>query len=100
MKIILRGLGVATPALYATQEEAYEFFTTHCTLTQEEQELYCRILLDGKIKGRYLGMEAKTDALETDPDRLLARFLKFGRGLQPSPPHAARWRRLAWKPLR
>ena len=24
-------------------------------------------------------MEAKTDALETDPDRRLARFLKFGR---------------------
>jgi alkylresorcinol/alkylpyrone synthase len=79
VKIILRGLGVATPPLYATQEEAYAFFTTHCTLTQEEQELYRRILLDGKIKGRYLGMDAKTDALETDPDRLLARFLKFGR---------------------
>src|ERR1035441_5169534 len=39
-----------------------------------------RMLADGgKIKGRYLGMEAKTDALETDPDRRLARFLKFGR---------------------
>ena len=29
MKIILRGLGVATPPLYATQEEAYKFFITH-----------------------------------------------------------------------
>jgi len=79
VKIILRGLGVATPSLYATQEEAYAFFTAHCTLKQEEQELYRRILLDGKIKGRYLGMDAKADALETDPDLLLARFLKFGR---------------------
>jgi predicted naringenin-chalcone synthase len=79
VRIILRGLGTATPLFYATQQEAYEFFTTHCTLTQEEQELYRRILLDGKIKGRYLGMDAKTDALETDPDRRLARFLKFGR---------------------
>ena len=70
MKIILRGLGVATPSLYATQEEAYAFFTAHCTLKQEEQELYRRILLDGKIKGRYLGMEAKADALETDPHLL------------------------------
>ena len=93
-------MGTATPPLYATQEEAYEFFNTHFTLKPAEQDLYRRILLDGKIKGRYLGMDAKTDALETDPDRLLARFLKFGRGLQPSPPHAARWRRLAWKPLR
>ena len=79
MKTILRGLGTATPPLYATQEEAYEFFTRHFTLKPAEQELYRRILLDGKIKGRYLGMDATTDALETDPDRLLARFLKFGR---------------------
>jgi alkylresorcinol/alkylpyrone synthase len=79
VKTILRGLGTATPPLYATQEEAYEFFTKHFTLKPAEQDLYRRILLDGKIKGRYLGMDAKTDALETDPDRLLARFLKFGR---------------------
>ena len=79
MKIILRGLGTATPPLYVTQEEAYEFFTTHFILKPAEQDLYRRILLDGKIKGRYLGMDAKTDALETDSDRRLARFLKFGR---------------------
>ena len=79
MKTILRGLGTATPPLYATQQEAYEFFTRHFTLKPDEQNLYRRILLDGKIKGRYLGMDAVTDALETDPDRRLARFLKFGR---------------------
>ena len=86
MKTILRGLGTATPPFYATQEEAYKFFNTHFNLKPAEQDLYRRILLDGKIKGRYLGMDAKTDALETDPDRLLARFLKFGRsaaGLSP-----------------
>ena len=47
MKTIIRGLGTATPPLYATQEEAYEFFTTHCTLKPAEQDLYRRILLDG-----------------------------------------------------
>jgi alkylresorcinol/alkylpyrone synthase len=79
LKTIIRGLGTATPPLYATQAEAYEFFTTQFALQPTERDLYRRILLDGKIKGRYLGMDAKTDALETDPDRLLARFLKFGR---------------------
>lgn len=78
MKTILRGLGTATPPLYATQEEAYEFFTTHYPLAPAEQELYRRVLLNGNIQGRYLGMETKEDALETDPDRRLARFLKFG----------------------
>jgi len=77
--ITLRGLGTATPPLYVTQEEAYEFFTTHFTLKPAEQDLYRRILLDGQIKGRYLGMDSTMDALETDPDRRLARFLKFGR---------------------
>ncbi|OGV32399.1 MAG: 3-oxoacyl-ACP synthase [Lentisphaerae bacterium GWF2_45_14] len=79
MKTVLRGLGTATPPLYVTQEDAYEFLTTHFSLKSAEQDLYRRILLDGKIKGRYLGMDAKTDALETDPDLMLARFLKFGR---------------------
>lgn len=79
MTAIIRGLGTANPPLYATQEEIFEFFTTHGTLTAPEEELYRRILLDGKIKGRYLGMDATTDALETDPDRLLERFLRFGR---------------------
>ncbi|MGD9245279.1 MAG: 3-oxoacyl-ACP synthase, partial [Desulfobacterales bacterium] len=79
MKIILKGLGTATPPLYITQNEAYEYLSTNFVLKPAEQGLYRRILLDGKIKGRYLGMDAKRDALETDPDRHLARFLKFGR---------------------
>ncbi len=79
MKIILRGLGIATPPLYVTQEEAYEYLSTNFILKPAEQGLYRRILLDGKIKGRYLGMDAKRDVLETDPDLHLARFLKFGR---------------------
>ena len=79
MKTILRGLGTATPPLYTTQEEAYAFFTEQFDLKQDEQDLYRRILLDGKIKGRYLGMDAKTDVLDTDPDRRLSRFLKFSR---------------------
>jgi len=78
VKIILRGLGVATPSLYATQEEAYAFFTAHCTLKQEEQELYRRILLDGKIKGRYLGMDAGVFRLTCPYWLLSARALKLG----------------------
>jgi len=79
VKIILKGLGTATPPLYVTQEEAYEYLSTNFILKRAEQGLYRRILLDGKIKGRYLGMDTKGDVLETDPDRHLERFLKFGR---------------------
>ena len=79
MKIVLKGLGTATPPLYQTQEDIYEFFSTRFNLTPAELALYRRILLDGKIKGRYVGMDAITDALEADPERRLARFLRFGR---------------------
>ncbi len=79
MKTILRGLGTATPPLYVTQEEAFECLATQFTLRPAELALYRRILLDGKIRGRYLGMETTADALDMDTDRLLARFLKFGR---------------------
>jgi len=79
MNIVLKGLGTANPPLYATQEEAYEFFSTQFSLTPDEKDLYRRILLDGTIKGRYLGMDSTADALVSEPDLLLARFLKFGR---------------------
>ncbi len=79
MKTILRGLGIATPPFYVTQEEVYEFFSTQLDLKPTEQALYRRILLDGKVKGRFLGMDSTAEALETNPDLLIARFLKFGR---------------------
>jgi alkylresorcinol/alkylpyrone synthase len=65
--------------LYATQAEIYAFFSSHFELKPDELTLYRRILLDGKIRGRHLGMECLSEALETDHDRLLARFEKFAR---------------------
>ena len=59
LKTILRGLGTATPPLYVTQEEAYKFFNTYFNLKPAEQDLYRRILLDGKIKGRYRSEERR-----------------------------------------
>lgn len=81
MPIVLCGLGTATPLLYATQEEACEIFTGHMNLKTDQKDLYRRILLNGKIKGRYLGLERAADILDNDPDRLLGRFLKYGRAV-------------------
>ena len=78
-EIVMRGLGTAVPPLYATQEEAFEFFDAHFTLSEGERTLYKRILMDGQIKGRHLGMDATVDVLETNPDLLLARFEKNAR---------------------
>jgi alkylresorcinol/alkylpyrone synthase len=79
MTLVLRGLATANPPFYVTQDEAYEFMSTRFVLTAEQRALYRRILLEGRIKGRYFGMDAKEDSLETSPDRLLARYLRFAR---------------------
>ena len=79
MKRIIQALGVANPPLYATQRQAFEVYTSLFTLAPEEAALYQRLLLDGTIQGRYVGMDRVEDACETDPDRLNERFLKYAR---------------------
>jgi alkylresorcinol/alkylpyrone synthase len=64
--------------MYVTQRQVFDFCDSHFDLEPEERELYRRILLDGHIHGRYVSLDAHEEALETDPDRLNARFLKFG----------------------
>jgi predicted naringenin-chalcone synthase len=64
--------------MYVRQEEAFEFYDSHFMLTSDERELYRRILCDGSIEGRYIGMNSRKEALETNPDKMIDRFLKFG----------------------
>lgn len=79
MNPIIRALGTANPPLYTTQREAFDFFRTHFNLDPEEEKLYRQLLLEGPIRGRYVGIDREEDACETDPDRLNARFLKYAR---------------------
>ena len=79
MRILIQALATATPPLYVTQREAFAFFDAQLAMAPEERELFRRILLDGPVRGRYIGMDHPEEALETDPDRLVARFGKFGR---------------------
>lgn len=79
MRPALRALATANPPMYVTQEEAFEFYDAHFDLAPEERELYRKVLVDGVIHGRHIGMDRKIEACETDQDALIARFLKFGR---------------------
>ena len=79
VKPIIRALGTANPPFYATQQQAFEVYTSHFDLGAEEKDLYRRLLLDGSIQGRYIGIDKVGDVCETDPDRLNERFLKYAR---------------------
>jgi predicted naringenin-chalcone synthase len=79
MNCTLQALATANPPFYTTQQEAYEFYASHFSLDPETDKLYRRLLLNGSIRGRYIGIDQQKDACETDPDRLHDRFLKFAR---------------------
>lgn len=78
MNISITGLGTATPPLHMTQEEMYEFFVANFELSSAEKDLYRRILVNGRIKGRFVGLDSRDAIVDTDHDHLLARFLKYG----------------------
>ncbi|MCA1808715.1 MAG: 3-oxoacyl-ACP synthase [Lentisphaerae bacterium] len=75
----LQALATANPPFYTTQQEAYEFYASNFKLDPETDQLYQRLLLEGPIRGRFIGIDKQSDACETDPDRLNARFLKYAR---------------------
>ena len=79
MSAHLRALATALPPLRVTPEEAYAFFSSRFALAPSEDALYRRLLLDGPVRGRHLGMDSVEEATETDPDRLHARFLLHAR---------------------
>ncbi|MEI6147965.1 MAG: 3-oxoacyl-[acyl-carrier-protein] synthase III C-terminal domain-containing protein [bacterium] len=79
VQVILRIPATANPPLYVTQQEAFDFYVAHFDLSDESKTLYRKLLVNGPIAGRYIGMDRKEDACETNPDRLNARFGKYAR---------------------
>jgi alkylresorcinol/alkylpyrone synthase len=75
----LVALATANPPMYVTQREAFEFYDAHFELEPEERELYRKVLIDGPIDGRYIGVDRKVQVCDEEQDLLIARFLKFGR---------------------
>jgi len=71
-------LATANPPRYATSKEACQAYSTQFDLEPAEQRLYERILLNGGMLGRYVGIDDDREVRETCPDRLLERFLRHG----------------------
>jgi|GEM_PF-182069 len=75
----LRALATANPPMYVTSEAAFASYDTLFSLPPAQRELYRKLLVEGPVRGRFVGMDRTDDAVETNPDRLLERFLRFGR---------------------
>lgn len=81
MTTTIRSLTTANPTRYVTGLEAYEFLVTHFPTTVDERELYRRLLLEGPIRGRYMGVDCDEQFCQVSSDQQLARFQKFGAAL-------------------
>ncbi|MFW5859642.1 MAG: type III polyketide synthase [Planctomycetota bacterium] len=79
MDAVITGLATANPPLVVSQEDTLAFLEQNVALDADTAAFYARLLRDGHIRQRNFGMQDLGDALETDPDRLLARFLRFAR---------------------
>lgn len=79
MKTVIQSVATANPPLRVSQKDAFAIFDAGYKLADGERDLYRRILLDGPIEGRYVGMASTAEAVEDDQDKLVARFLEFGR---------------------
>ncbi len=78
-EVFAESVATANPPLFVTQAEAFQYYDRIFQLAADERELYRRLLLEGTIRGRYIGMDCPEQAIETDPDKLNARYLKYGR---------------------
>lgn len=79
MQPVLTALATANPARYTLQSEVYHFLNAHFTLAGREQDLYRKLLLEGPIRGRHIGVDADEEICTEDPDVLIQRFAKHAR---------------------
>lgn len=78
MKTVIQAIATANPARYVLQEDALEFYRKYFNFAPKELEFYRRILLEGPIHGRYMGLDSDREAVEYDPDLLVERFCRVG----------------------
>ena len=77
MPAAIQSLAVANPPAYIHQKKAFDFFDNHLQLAEEERELYRRLLLEGPIQGRHIGVDRYEESCEASPGKLTERFQKF-----------------------
>lgn len=81
MNIVIRSIATANPPRYVTGQEVFDFFCGHFGLAPDERALYRRILVEGPIRGRYVGLDHDEQACQCTCDQMLARFGKYAAGL-------------------
>ncbi|MBV9080313.1 MAG: 3-oxoacyl-ACP synthase, partial [Elusimicrobia bacterium] len=75
---LIAGVGLASPALQVSQADVLDFVVRRFGLSPAAEVLYRRTLGNAAIDTRHFAMASLDEALETDPDRVVARFQRAG----------------------
>lgn len=77
----ITAVGTANPELYISQDKVYEFYRQNGLIPEGQKNLYSRLLLNGRIRGRYFGLQRPEEILNEDPDAQIARFTSQARSI-------------------
>lgn len=75
--VSIHGIGTALPPRRVTQAETLAWGLDHVPLTAATRDLYAKVLCDPSIEARHLAVEDLSEVLETDHDKVLARFERW-----------------------
>lgn len=79
METVIKSLATANPPLKVTQQRVFELMSAHRKMQKREKQMYEKILLKGPIETRYFGIDYDEQIFDENQDRLIERFLKYGR---------------------
>jgi alkylresorcinol/alkylpyrone synthase len=74
----IAGLGTAQPPFVLTQAEALAYGLALVKMNDQIRSLFTRVMSADGIETRHIGVEQITDLLDTDHERKLARFERWG----------------------
>jgi predicted naringenin-chalcone synthase len=76
--VTIEGVGTSLPPFQLTHAQHLEFARQQGTLSEKTLATYARIMEHSEIETRGIALDDFTEMLETDHDRILARFERWG----------------------
>ena len=83
-QVAIAAIGTALPPRRFTQADVLNWGFGHVQLSEPIRELYIRVLSDDSIEARHLAVDDLGEILETDHERILSRFERWGATLSTS----------------
>jgi predicted naringenin-chalcone synthase len=80
-RVGISGLGTCLPPLRLSQEESLAFILSHFNVKEPTKVLYKRVFQNKAVRHRHFALEKIEEVLETDHDKINARFEKWAADL-------------------